>query len=318
MSTACIKLRCVFSSYNIVTIQKPSLKYIKVYGEHIKVYGEHIKVYGEHIKVYGEHIKVYGEHIKVYGEHIKVYGVRNVIEMILNVVNKFCSDCHYDDSPPVYPLVLASAPAPYLLKGLSIIHYDTVTESCKPVMKFRLDSRECAGNISALTKCIILFQLNSLEHVSITYGNFCYSSRDCDGTKEYYAERNYSIPEHRELLSALADLLKQPQLQSLSVGRALLTEAYQLVEVFLCTETTHSLSLTIEGVEEENKWWKVILVNGYREKMTNRAMINRAMNSLVMINRGHMMKTVIQLLCPQPFVHCALLQLSLFQTAIGL
>ena len=83
--------------YNIVTIQKPSLK------------------------------------------HIKVYGVRNVIEMILNVVNKFCSDCRYDDSPPVYPLVLASAPTPYLLKGLSIIHYDTVTESCKPVMKFRLD-----------------------------------------------------------------------------------------------------------------------------------------------------------------------------------
>ena len=79
--------------YNIVTIQKPSLK------------------------------------------HIKVYGVRNVIEMILKVVNKFC---RYDDSPPVYPLVLAGAPAPYLLKSLSIIHYDTVTvtESCKPVMKF--------------------------------------------------------------------------------------------------------------------------------------------------------------------------------------
>ena len=96
-------------------------------------------------------------------------------------------------------------------------------------MKFRLDSRECAGNISALTKCVILFQLNSLEHVSITYGNFCYSSRDCDGTKEYYAERNYSIPEYRELLSTLTDLLKQPQLQSLSVGRAPLTEAYHAV-----------------------------------------------------------------------------------------
>ena len=52
--------------------------------------------------------------------------------------------------------------------------------------------------------------------------------------------------------------------------------------------------------------------------MINRAMINRAMNSLIMINRGHMMKTVIQLLCPQPFIHYVLLQLSLFQTAIGL
>ena len=74
-------------------------------------------------------------------------------------------------------------------------------------------------------------------------------------TRQIFAERSYSIPEHRELLSTLTDLLKQPQLQSLSVGRAPLTEAYQLVEVFLCTETTHSLSLTIEGVEEEEGSW---------------------------------------------------------------
>ena len=64
------------------------------------------------------------------------------------------------------------------------------------------------------------------------------------------------IPEYRQLLSALTDLLKQPQLQSLSVGRAPLTEAYQMIEVFLCTETTHTLSLTIEGVEEGSMWWK--------------------------------------------------------------
>ena len=62
------------------------------------------------------------------------------------------------------------------------------------------------------------------------------------------------IPEYRQLLSALTHLLKQPQLQSLSVGRAPLTEAYQMIEVFLCTETTHTLSLTIEGVEEVSKW----------------------------------------------------------------
>ena len=56
-------------------------------------------------------------------------------------------------------------------------------------------------------------------------------------------------------------VLKHPQLQSLNVGRAPLTEAYQqLVEVFLCTETTHSLPLTIEGIEEKSKWIKTMML----------------------------------------------------------
>ena len=45
------------------------------------------------------------------------------------------------------------------------------------------------------------------------------------------------------------------------MGRAPLTEAYQqLVEVFLCTETTHSLPLTIEGIEEKSKWIKTMML----------------------------------------------------------
>ena len=45
------------------------------------------------------------------------------------------------------------------------------------------------------------------------------------------------------------------------MGRAPLTEAYQqLVEVFHCTETTHSLPLTIEGIEEKSKWIKTMML----------------------------------------------------------
>ena len=193
-------------------------------------------------------------------EHIKIYGMRSVIEMILSIVNKFFSDGRYDDSPSVYPLVLASAPAPYHLKGLSITHdLDEEQRSQKLGINVNLNSRECEGKISNMTKDIVLFQLSTLEHVKINCGKgFCYCLRDRDGmkTKQCFAEQNYMIPEYRQLLSALTDLLKQPQLQSLSVGRAPLTEAYQMIEVFLCTETTHTLSLTIEGVEEGSMWWK--------------------------------------------------------------
>ena len=88
-----------------------------------------------------------------------------------------------------------------------------------------------------------------LDQITSCYDN----KRDLKETPDS-AERNYMIPEYRQLLSALTHLLKQPQLQSLSVGRAPLTEAYQMIEVFLCTETTHTLSLAIEGIEEESKW----------------------------------------------------------------
>ena len=192
-------------------------------------------------------------------EHINIYGMpREIIETILTTVEGFCSDSCRNTFPssPEYPLQLATPPpAPYPLKSLSITH-KPVPQRHEPEKDFCLD-REFAANISSSTRAVVLFQQHSLEHVSINCGtDFCYGLRDCKGDYEVFAERNYTIPEHRELLSTLTDLLKQPQLQSLSVGRAPLTKAYQLVEVFLCTETTHSLSLTIEGVEEEHTYTK--------------------------------------------------------------
>ena len=185
-------------------------------------------------------------------EHIKVYGeCREIIEAVLISVKKIFADCGNNfPSSSNYVLQLDTPPAPYPLKSLYITNVDP-PECRVPERDFLLDRKY--ASISSSTRSIVLCQLKSLEHVSIDLGtDFCYEyDRDKSLTS---AERSYSIPENRELLSALADLLKQPQLQSLSVGRAPLAEAYQLVEVFLCTETTHSLSLSIEGVEEESKW----------------------------------------------------------------
>ena len=191
---------------------------------------------------------------------------REVIEFLLHIAEQFFSDsCRYNYFPSsfLYQLWLATPPpAPYTLKHLSITLTSDDTEpefyEPGPDEDFRFD-HEIAASISSTARSIILFQLHSLEHASINLGtDFCYRKVDYDLERSpASAERSYSMQAHRELLSTLTDLLKQPQLQSLSVGRAPLTEAYQLVEVFLCTETTHSLSLTIEGVEEESKWIQV-------------------------------------------------------------
>ena len=191
-------------------------------------------------------------------KHIKISGIHRVIELILSSVEKFCSACqNYLPSSPEFPLKSATPPpGSYLLNSFTVTQNGgTESETHAPKERFRKD-RVNAENISTSLRAIILFQLHSLEHLSINLGaNFCYGLRVGFPTK-VVAERNYSIPEYRQLLSTLADLLKQPQLRSLSVGRAPLNEAYQLIKAFLCTEANHSQSLTIEGVEEESRWIK--------------------------------------------------------------
>ena len=201
-------------------------------------------------------------------KHVKIFALRReVIEFIVSIAEQFFTDGSHitmatrgywrNDFPGTLWLQLRLAtahPLPYRLQSLSITHSDNNVLDDEPDEEGRLD-RHYAENISSMIQPIVLFQLKSLEHVSIDLGSdYCHDNkRDLKETPDS-AERTYMIPEYRQLLSALTQLLKQPQLQSLSVGRAPLTEAYQMIEVFLCTETTHTLSLTIEGIEEESKW----------------------------------------------------------------
>ena len=183
--------------------------------------------------------------------HLKIHGFSwEIIELLLAVARPFFCD----SLPGSFPLQLDSDPPnPYFLKSLSVSNKHRRSE-CKEPYGTHSSDRNIAGNVSIMARDVVSFQLKSLEHVSINFGTgFCYESTD-DRKTPGYAERNYGISEYRQLLSTLTDLLKQPQLLSLTVGRAYLTEAYQLIEVFLCTEANHTQSLTIEGVEEESKW----------------------------------------------------------------
>ena len=183
--------------------------------------------------------------------HLKIHGFSwETIEFLLAVARPFFCD----SLPGSFPIQLASDPPnPYFLKSLSVSNNDMGSE-CKEPYETLSSDRNIAGNVSIMVRDVVLFQLKSLKHVSINFGTgFCYESTD-DRKRPGYAERNYGIPEYRQLLSTLTDLLKQPQLQSLTVARAYLIEAYQLIEVFLCTEANHTQSLIIEGVEEESKW----------------------------------------------------------------
>ena len=103
-----------------------------------------------------------------------------------------------------------------------------------------------ASSICESTRAIIASLLHSLERVSIHGLGFTY---------DYFGERNKTAPEYHALLCTLTDLLKQPQFQSMSIGRSPLCDVYQLIEAFLCTEATHHQYLEIAGViyEEEHR-----------------------------------------------------------------
>ena len=121
-----------------------------------------------------------------------------------------------------------SAPAPYLLEGLSLeVHADTTSY---------YNHLRMTKEIATTIKSIVNFQLHNLQEVSINRIGF---------RNDY---ENVSLPEYRRLLSfSLTELLKQPQLCLLSLGQSPLPEAYELIEAFLYTQATHKQILKITG-----------------------------------------------------------------------
>ena len=157
-------------------------------------------------------------------KQIEVYGDSDVVNDILTNVVKLCTD--RDQSPVCFSLpstksklVLARPPAPYLLKGLSVSLQST-------------EGFIGADKLSALAGNIVAFQLHNLEKVTIDLN-------DGDNTTSEYCA----------LLSVLTELLRQPQLQFMSVSVSPLPEACSMIEAFLFTETTHHQTLRVEHDE---------------------------------------------------------------------
>ena len=151
-----------------------------------------------------------------FGISLILDGITKIFSHCNNHMN-YClnSNCH---------LVLATPPLD-LLKELSVGPLS---------LKFKEASSVCES-----TRAIIASQLHSLERVTIHGLGFTYSDS---------GERNETAPEYHALLCTLTDLLKQPQFQSMFIGRSPLCDVYQLIEAFLCTEATHHQYLKIAGV----------------------------------------------------------------------
>ena len=119
----------------------------------------------------------------------------------------------------------------HLLKSLSV---SPAEEPDDQGYLYEYMTRNYASSIAASARDIMLFQLHSLEHVSIHGIRLCYGldffyisyeHRMCDSyyylnrmDHRRFGQKNVCIPEYCSLLSTLTDLLRQPQLQSVSVG----------------------------------------------------------------------------------------------------
>ena len=155
--------------------------------------------------------------------HITICG-SNEVSLILDGIAKLFSHCNNHIKlcfNSEFQLVLATPPL-YSLKGLSV----------QPSVKCKDASSICES-----TRIIIESQIHSLERVKIHGLGFTYDDS---------MERNET--EYRALLCTLTDLLKQPQFQSMCIGRSPLCDVYQLIEAFLCTEATQHQYLQIASV----------------------------------------------------------------------
>ena len=165
-------------------------------------------------------------HITICGR----YGVSSILAGIAKLFSHCNNHINFNFNSK-FQLVLATPPL-YFLKELSVELFDVYFYD--------------ASSICESTRAIIASQLHSLETVTVHGLGFTYS---------YSRERNKTAPEYHALLCTLTDLLKQPQFQSMCIGRSPLCDVYQLIEAFLCTEATQHQYLQIAGViyEEEHQ-----------------------------------------------------------------
>jgi len=110
-----------------------------------------------------------------------------------------------------------------------------------------------ASSISSAAKAIIDYQLHNLKTVTVHGLGFCYGSLSApfETRLDHLGKRNVNTRKYKNLLSSLVDLLKQPQLTSLSIMETPLPEGYELIKMFLFTPTSHEQSLEITAIDYE-------------------------------------------------------------------
>ena len=179
-------------------------------------------------------------------KHLKFYGSPSVVSLVLaSVAELLCST-----TTPIFSncnAELVTNTPPYLLEELSVSpsHY----------ARCSMMTKELSREVSTILKSIIAHQLHNLKRVSISGVGLC-----CDEHVHRFRHVTHAhsiVPEYRDILSStLTDLLKQPQVYSVSITDSPLSEACELIEAFQCTPATHEQSLTITGIVDETGWEK--------------------------------------------------------------
>ena len=180
-------------------------------------------------------------------KHLLVYGIPMLISSLLDAVSELL--CNTTESfthcSPFFTYtgteLATPSPAPYLLEGLSVLPRGWKKDHAYDDMTSRI-----ASNIASSTASIVAYQMHNLKCVAVDGLGFCYKYFEITS----WPRPRCNVPEYRHLLSTFADLLKQPQVRSVSVGRSPLPEAYELIESFLCTPAAHEQSLTVEGLND--------------------------------------------------------------------
>ena len=185
-------------------------------------------------------------------KHLKVSGLPILLDWLLSSIFQLL--CNTTTRSPFFDLTetepASPLPRPYLLESLSVLPKENGMGYPEDYMTEYLSS-----SISSATKAIIDYQLHNLKTVTVHGLGFCYGSLSASPETrldhDQFGKRNVNTREYKNLLSSLVDLLKQPQLTSLSIIESPLPEGYELIKTFLFTPTSHEQSLEITAIDYE-------------------------------------------------------------------
>ena len=190
-------------------------------------------------------------------KHLKVFGVPMfadwVLETLMELLCATCTPVKYKFATYRCVEVLSPLTTPYMLEGISVL-----PEKESSGYAFELMLTSFASNISCNAMSIVEAHKEKLKSVTIDDLGYCYDfvnlnvSQLEDRADSIRGKRNINVPSYRELLSSFVQFVKQPPFTDLSVGKSPLPEAYELIEVFLCTPAVHEQSLTIEASSERS------------------------------------------------------------------
>ena len=183
-------------------------------------------------------------------KHLKVSGLPILLDQLLSSIVQLL--CNTTERSPFFDLTetepASPLPRPYLLESLSVLPKENGMGYPEDYMTEYL-----ASSISSATKAIIDYQLHNLKTVTVNGLGFCYDrlSASPETRLEHLGKQNVNSRKYRTLLSTLVDLLKQPQLTSLSITKSPLPEGYELIETFLFIPTSHEQSLEVTAIDYE-------------------------------------------------------------------